>query len=284
MTARGWLNIVLSLAVLLLVALVYFEPGKQSQQQVQLLSINSAALQQFEIRRPGMEGVRLQQRDGQWYLQSPIEVAADPFMVGQILSFLSQPSLQRYPATGLDLTRYGLQPARVKLLVDGVELSFGRVNPLNSHLYVKVADVMHMVLQNEISMLMKDWFDYVSLAPLPDETLVALEVPGLGKLVHEVQGWRYEGDKTPRSAGQLPLLVNAWTAARALRVRPLSGVVATEAIVLEFASGQTMHLSVLRAKDELLLQRVDLGLEYVFDVSQSKRLLQWPPLAGESDK
>ena len=122
MTTRSWLNIVLLLAVLLLAALVYFEPGKKPQQQVQLLAISPASLQQLEIRRPEAESVQLQQRDGRWYLQSPVEIAADTFMVEQILSFVAQPSLQRYPATGLDLTKYGLQPARVKLLVDGVEL------------------------------------------------------------------------------------------------------------------------------------------------------------------
>jgi len=284
MTTRSWLNVVLSLAVLLLAALVYFEPGKQPQQQVPLLSINPAKLQQLEIIRPGTEGVRLQQRDGQWYLQSPVEIAADPFMVKQILSFLAQPSLQRYPATGLDLSKYGLQPARVKLLVDDVELGFGRVNPLNSHLYVMVADVMHMVLQNEISMLLKDWPDYVSIEPLPKEALVAIEVPGLGRLVHEAQGWRYEGDKVPQSADQLQMLVDAWKTARALQVRQLSEVVTTEKIVLEFASGQAISLSVAQSADELLLQRVDLGLEYVFDVSRSQRLLSWSAMADESDK
>jgi len=284
MTKRSWLNIVLLLAVLLLAALVYFEPGKQPQQQVQLLSLNHAELKQLEIRRPETKGLRLQQRDGQWHLQSPVEVAADEFMVEQILSFLSQPSLQRYPATGLDLTKYGLQPARVGLVVDGVELSFGCVNPLNSHLYVMVADVMHMVLQNEISMLLKDWPDYVSLAPLPNEALVGLQLPGLGRLVRETQGWRYEGDNTPQSADQLQMLVDAWGGARALRVRPLSEMVATEMVVFEFASGTVMHLSVLQTTDELLLQRADLGLEYVFDASQAKRLLQWSSLAGESGK
>jgi len=284
MTKRSWLNMVLLLAVLLLAALVYFEPGKQPQQQVPLLSVNSAELKQLEINRSDTESVQLQRRDGRWYLQSPVEVAADEFVVEQIISFLSQPSLQRYSATGLGLAKYGLQPARVRLVVDGLELSFGRVNPLNSHLYVMVADVLHMVLQNEISMLLKDWSGYVSMAPLPEEVLVRLELPGLGKLAREAQGWRYEGDKSPQSADQLQMLVDAWGAARALQVRQLSEVVATEAIVLGFSSGAVMRMSVLQTADELVLQHVDLGLEYVFDVSQAKRLLQWSPLAGESDE
>jgi len=282
MATRSWLNLVLLLAVLLLAALLYFEPGKQPQAQVRLLSVNPAVLRQLEIIRPEMESLRLQQRDGLWYLQSPVEIAADPFMVEQIISFLSQPSLQSYPATGLDLTKYGLQPAKAKLLVDGVEVSFGRVNPLSSHLYVMVADVMHMVLQNEISMLLKDWPGYVSTAPLPNVALVSFELPGLGRLVHESQGWRYEGDKVPQSADRVQMLVDGWGAARALRVRALTEVVATEEIIFEFASGKVMRLSVSKTADELLLQRADLGIEYVFDVSQSQRLLQWSSLAGES--
>ncbi len=278
---RRWLNLVLLLLVLLLATVVYFEPGKQSQQQVPLLLINPATLKQLEFIRPETQNVQLQQRDGQWYLQSPVEVAADPFMVKQVLSFLSQLSLKRYSVVDLELAKYGFQPARAGLVVDGVELSFGRVNPLNSHLYVKVADVMHMVLQNEISILRKDWYEYVSMRLLPNDVLVKLELPGLGKLVHELQGWRYEGDKAPASVEQLQALVYAWGEARALRLQPLTYQVAEKVIVLTFSSGQTMHLSVLQVGDELLLQRADLGLEYVFDESQAKRLLQWSSLAGE---
>ncbi len=282
--AHRWLNLVLLLAVLLLAAVVYFEPGKQSQQQVPLLLVNPATLKQLELIRSETQNVQLQQRGGQWYLQSPVEVAADPFMVRQILSFLSQPSLQRYPVAGLDLPKYGLQPARARLVVDGVDLSFGRVSPLNSHLYVMVAGVLHTVLQNEISMLRKDWYEYVSTLLLPKNSLVGLEFPGLGKLVHESQGWRYEGEKSPSSAEQLQLLVDAWGAARALRVQPLTVQAVEKEVVLTFASGQAVHLFVLQSADELMLQRIDLGLEYVFDVSQSQRLLQWTSLVDEDDK
>lgn len=285
MTTRSWLNLVLLLAVLLLAALLYFEPGKQPQQQVRLMSLNPAELQRLEIQRADGQSVHLQQRGGQWYLQAPVEVAAEPFMVEQILSFMAQPSLQRYPAEGLDLAKYGLQPARVKLIVDDVEVGFGRVNPLNSRLYVMVGDVMHMVMQNEISMLTKQWPDYVSTALLPpNESLQALELHGLGKLVHEAQGWRYEGDNAPQSTDQLQALVDAWGAVRAMQVRPLSVQVAADEMVLSFASGRVLRLLVLQAADELLLQRADLGIEYVFDLPQSQRLLQWSSLAGEADK
>ena len=283
MGTRSWLNLVLLLVVLALAALVYFEPGKQPQETVLLTTLNPDTVQQIRIERPDKEPLVFQREGDGWRLLEPVAAAAKPFYVDQVLALLKQESLQRYPAQGLDLSKYGLQQPRARLIVDGVELSFGRINPLNSRLYVMVDDVMHMVAQNDISILTDDWTDYVSTALLPDNDLAMLEIPGLGKLEHGKDGWRFDGFMAPASEDQVQALVDAWRNAKALLVRPAVESGTAEKISVLLRSGTKIEFGVYKTEDALVLQRPELGIEYVFDASQSGRLLQWPALAGAED-
>jgi len=278
MSKRGWLNLVLLVAVAGLGALVYFNPGKQAQAVVRLTDLDPAAVQKLTLKRPGMETVVLQRQQDGWQLVQPVVVAARPPQVRQVLELLEQRSLQRYPAPGLALNKYGLEPPRATLEVGGVELAFGKLNPLNNRLYVKVGEMIHMVAYNDISLLTGSWTAFVSTAPLPDQTLTRLEVPGLGIIEQGEQGWHYAGDKAPASADQMQALADAWCHAEARRVRLLHQANTTEQVVVQLSRGEKISLGVQHNKDGLVLQRRDLGLEYVFDAPAAQRLLDWPPL------
>ncbi|ALP51720.1 hypothetical protein Tel_00390 [Candidatus Tenderia electrophaga] len=280
MGKRGWLNLALLLAVAVLAAVVYWQPGKQSEPASPLTPLDPTAVQRMTIERPAAETIVLQRQDKQWRMIEPLAVAANSFQVRRVLEPLTQQSLQRYPAAGLELTKYGLRPPRAKLTADGVELSFGKVNPLNSRLYVRVDDVMHMVAQNDISFLTAPWLEFVSTAPLPDAPLAGLTLPGLGTITKDQAGWRYEGPSAPQSADQLQALVDNWRHLRALRVRPLQAADISQQVEVRLASGATLQFALQSDADALVLQRRDLGLEYVFDGDQSQRLLAWPPLHG----
>lgn len=285
MGKRGWLNLVLLLVVVLLVALIYLEPGKQPQQLVLLTSLNPSSVQQIRIERPEEETVVLQRQGEQWGLIEPVEVSANQFAIQLILEVLSEESLQRYPAEGLNLQKYGLQQPRARLAIDDVELAFGRMNPLNSRLYIMVDNVMHMVAQSHISFLTQAWYRYVSPGLLDaGSELQMLSIPGLGRLERAADGWQFDGAVVPDSNAQMQSLVDAWRNARAMQVRPVGEVVAKEKIVVGLVSGAEISFGVLDTEEGLLLQRPELGLEYVFDNSQSQRLLQWLPLHDKAEE
>jgi len=281
MSKRGWLNLVLLVAVVGLGTLVYFNPGKQVEPVVHLTDLDPDAVQKLTLKRPGMETVVLQRQKHGWQLLQPVVVAARLPQVQQLLDLLEERSLQRYPAPGLALNKYGLEPPRATLETDGVELAFGKLNPLNNNLYVKVGGMMHMVAYNDISLLTGTWTAFVSTAPLPDQALTRLEVPGLGVIKQGEQGWHYTGDKAPASADQMQALADAWRHAEAGQVRPLQQANTTKQVVVELSQGEKISLGVQRNKGELVLQRQDLGLEYVFGARAAQRLLAWPPL-GDS--
>ncbi len=283
MGKRSWLNLLLLLVVLALVALVYLEPGKQPQQVVKLTSLDPGSVRQIRIDRPEAETVVLQRQAEHWNLMEPVEVSANQVAIQRILALVSRESLQRYPAEGLDLQKYGLQQPRAELVIDDVELAFGRINPLNSRLYVMVDNVMHMVAQNDISFLTLAWYRYVSPRLLPaDSDLQKLEIPDLGKLERAAEGWQFDGAVMPQSNDQLQGLVDAWRNAQAMQVRPVGDVLATETVVVKFDAGTAISFGLLNSEDRLVLQRPELALEYLFDKSQSQRLLAWLPLKTEA--
>ena len=274
MGKRSWFNFALLLFVALLAALVYFEPGKEQQQGILLTALDAEAVRQISVER-AQDSIVLQKQAGHWLLQAPVVVPAKLIYVQQLLEMLSQQSVQRYPAEGLDLSKYGLQPPQARLVVDGVELAFGRINPLNSRLYVMVDNVIHMVAANDISLLGEPWHNYVSTALFNvNDELQSLLVPGLGRLDRGAEGWLFDGVIVPDSADQLQVLVDAWSHAQALQVRPMTDAAAPETVVVRLASGAAINFTLIAAEEELVLQRRELGLEYVFDATQKSRLLQ----------
>lgn len=281
MGKRSWLNLVLLFLVVSLAMLVYLEPGKESQQTILLTSLDAEAVQQISVER-AEDSVVLQKQSGRWLLQTPVVVPAKLLYVQQLLEILSQQSVQQYPAEGLDLGKYGLQPPQAKLVVDELELAFGRINPLNSRLYVMVDNVIHMVAANDISLLSEPWHGYVSSALFgAGDKLQSLQLPGLGRLDRSDKGWLFDGAIVPDSADQLQAFVDAWTHAQALQVRSMSDTVAPENVVVSLVSGAQISFGLQATEEGLILQRHELGLEYVFDAVQKKRLLQLPQPASE---
>lgn len=281
MGRRGWLNLVLLLAVAALAAVVYFQPGKDAGQALALTALDPAAVHSITLERAAAETIVLKRREGQWHMHEPVAVAADRFQVRRVLAPLTQRSLQRYPAEGLALEKYGLRPPRARLVVDDVELSFGKTNPLNSRLYVMVDDVVHMVAQSDIASLTAPWVEFVATALLPAEPLTRLVLPDLGTITKGEAGWRYDGPDAPQSADQLQALVDNWRHARAVRVRPLQAAAISAQVMVQLASGATLQFALQHDAEALVLQRRDLGIEYVFDAAQVQRLLAWPPLVDE---
>jgi hypothetical protein len=274
MMSRNWLNLVLLLAALALVGVLYLAPGKETEKSVALTNLIPAQVQRLKIVRPENKDVVLQRRANGWHMLEPVQVEARDFYVQQVLEILTQQSLQRYPAAGLDLAKYGLQPPRARLFADDVEFAFGRINPLNNHLYVMVDGVLHMVGQNDLSPLTAPWTEYVSTAVLPGGAqIVSLQVPRLGSIRSDEKGWRYAGGHPPSSADQMQTLADAWQNAQALEVKPLSERRWQGEVVLRLAQTGEMKLPLAMQGDELILRRD--GLEYRFGAEQAQRMLHW---------
>jgi hypothetical protein len=153
MKFRGTL-VVLVLA-LVLGGFVYFHEVRGGRQKAarrakaeSLLAIDAAHVAAIRVQHSGMN-FDLEKKDGVWYLLRPVPAPADPRVMSAFLDTLAAARREDEVGRG-DYVQYGLDApaARVEIDVDGKtrKLAFGRINPLQTLVYVLVDDSKSVVL------------------------------------------------------------------------------------------------------------------------------------------
>lgn len=288
MGKRAWLNLVLLAVILGLAAIVYFEPGIEQPVIKPLTNIDTPAVTELQISVPDQQAITLQ-RDGQrWRLTAPKQIFANPVRVQRILGLLAVSSEQQYAAVDLDLSKYGLATPKAKLRVAGQELAFGDLDPLNSRRYVLIGQTLHLIDQNDISVLTSSWPSLVDLRLLPEEReLSAIEITGLGKFERHAEGWKFSGPAKAKAPVQATIdeLVRVWREAQAMEVAINETEAAGEQAVLKFVDGGELRFDINRFADQVALGRADLEIEYHVSNAQAQQLLEFKkPEAPAKDK
>lgn len=85
--------------------------------------------------------INLRKRDGIWLSGTSL---ANAKRVGQFLGICQTPSLERFAAPR-DLSAFGLDPTRILLRLNGVELRVGNTDPINGWRYVQIGEQIHLI-------------------------------------------------------------------------------------------------------------------------------------------
>jgi len=276
--SRTVLNLALVLAVAVLAAVVYLQPGLQEEPVGKLLTtLNQQQVK--EVRLSNEQGQVVLQRGGEeWSLQTPLAIAANKFRVEQLLHWFTASSVQSYAAAGLDLAKFGLDRPQAVLIADGLELRFGNLDPLNHRRYLLLNDTVHLVAESELTAPLSPWNYFVSPLIVPQGAQIkALAIPGLGEIVQGEKGWHYSGKTPPASADLMQMVVDGWRSARALSVEPAALGEAHEQVVISFADDRPpLMLTLIRGDTDLVLVADNLGIEYHLGIEQGEALLKWP--------
>ena len=79
-----------------------------------------------------------------WTLTHPAARGADAGRVRELLGLVATPSFEHFPAPA-DLRPYGLDTPAYRLVVDGLEIAFGSLEPTTAHRYVLVDGQVHLI-------------------------------------------------------------------------------------------------------------------------------------------
>lgn len=276
MASRGLLNWLLLVALLGLGWVTYQtlqEPAEQTVARITTLAPDT--VKQLQLSR-GEETLQFARRGEQWFMVQPHVVELKRGLAERLLAAFGLQSQQRYPVAGADLQKYGLDRPLVQLAAEGVELRFGRVNPLTSQRYVQVDGTIHMVAENDIAFLQQPWWRFAAMQLLPESSKIeGLTIEVLGELRRGDGGWEYVGDQPPASADQMQLLVDRWQRLQGVALKPLAeidgGGVQVE---LKLASGEAYEFILAKQGDEWWLLSSSSGLAY--RLADGETLLQWP--------
>lgn len=277
MNSRTVLNVALVLAVVVLAAVVYFQPGLKEASVGKLLTTIDPR-QVKELHLSNEQGEVVLRRDGEeWNLQAPLTIVANKFRVEQLLHWFVVSSVQSYAAAGLDLAKFGLDQPQATVSANGVELRFGNLDPLNQRRYLLLNNTVHLVAESDLTAPTSPWNYFVSPLVVPQGVQIkALAIPGLGEIALGEKGWRYSGKIPPASADAMQMLADSWRNARALSVEPVAMSDAHEQVVISFADDRPpLKLALIRSHDDLVLVADNIGIEYHMGVEQGSALLKW---------
>jgi hypothetical protein len=218
----------------------------------------------FELRRSG----------GGWNLTEPLAIAADPFRVQALLGALRTQSHAAFPAAD-GLSRFGLDPPRVRLVVDGVALAFGDTDPIEHRRYVLYDGEVHLVTDAQYPHLTARAENFAHPSPLgPGSRPVRLVLPGL-TLERVGSRWEATPERPDLGADVRNAIADAWANARALRVSPFAPDHAwTERIEVSPGNGAaSVEMLVATSVHEVLIARPDLGVQWHFVRRMGDQLL-----------
>jgi hypothetical protein len=164
-TARWLVNLGLLIVVAVLGAAAYRELGPGAG-PLPLTALDPAQIAAVAIERPGEPAIRLARTPDGWRMEAPYQVAADQARIAKLLQVAAAPVRRSLPP-GARPDRLGLDPARVRLALDGTPLRFGDTEPIGHWRYVAVGERIELIDDRFQHRLSAPATDYVSRRLLP---------------------------------------------------------------------------------------------------------------------
>lgn len=264
MNRRMLLNLALLIVVAGLAALAWFRPGvEQETERPKLTELDPATVTQASIER-GEQAVRLEKRDGRWYLAQEPPLPADEYKVERLLEILKAEVQRSYAAGDMDLAKLDLDPPRVVVRFDELELKLGGTEPLEYLRYVLKGDRVLLVRDLYQTAMDANRLNYVDRKLLPEGAEIeAIELPDMKISRKEAGGWQIEPQPKGVSADAVNALVDAWRHATAIKVEDYAEGEKPRPVKVVLAGDAVVEFELDSARDRHILARPDLRIQYV---------------------
>ncbi len=131
--------------VILLLAIVILKPSETPPvTATHLLDISSESINQIRLVRPGKKELSFQRQNEHWMMLTPKQVEANAPLLQRLSLIADAHCPLCYSSMELDLTRLGLEPPRLRLILNNRVLSFGDTESLNQNRYIRVDDSVYL--------------------------------------------------------------------------------------------------------------------------------------------
>lgn len=278
MSTAAKINLLLAAVMLLLVAVVYFEPGREKPAApTKLTTLTAAQVTHIVITRPDQPDIKFFKQGTQWRMEAPYATAADDLRIGFLLDFLEAKSGASFPAVAADLPKYALDKPRAVLTLNDQVFEFGDSNPMTMQRYVRHGDTIHMLFDTAYQYLIAEAGTFVNPQLIDAGAKIeSIHVPGLSVEQHD---GKLSSTPVAASSDQLARYVEEWRQARAINVRSLDKTQqetmakATDKIEVSWAPAGHRLWIILAREVDWILARTDLPLAYTLPGETAKKLL-----------
>ena len=282
MQSRAFVNLGLFVAVTALAAFAWL--SQHNKNKVQYLSALDIT-QVNSIVIPRSQGEIILTRTGDnWQMQQPFALPAHAFRIQTLLGLLQTPVTQSYETSELDLTQFGLDPARASIRFNDTEIKFGKSNPVNLKRYIQADNKIYLVNDTLYPLVSAEAASFVDLSLLaPGARITQLELPNLFLAQNSDQLWYDKTGKTV-AADSVQQLLDYWRDSSAFGAHAYLKRERAKLVRFEFADGKKSSLWVLRENDWLIIGNPDAGIEYHLDPQLADKLLKLPVAAVSANK
>jgi len=204
-----------------------------------LTRIQAQAVRDIKIAQPNTPTVELVRSGAVWQMIAPDKLPADQFAVKSLLDSLPAVIQSSFPAVPARLARYGLDPARARLWINGMEFDFGDTEPLNNYRYVLSGGQVHLVSGLLFYRVNHGPYWWVSKRLLPDNAkITALQLPD-ATLSLKGDHWQLAPANPAVSADAIQTLVDNWQDAQAIGVAKARTGKPVGEVAIELAGGKS---------------------------------------------
>lgn len=282
MKNRWLLNLAIALVVGALALVAVLKPGsKAPPPNPPLTTLMPDAIQHIRIQRPKQPEVALDKQGDDWRLTAPRSARANNFRVDELARLAATPVSVRFPAVPGELDKYGLDHPQATVLLNGTEIRFGAMHPLQNELYVLCGNQVQLVPAATLRAALTPPDDWLSPALLEDKLkLLSLRLPGFSLKQNAQGAWVRTPALKELASDTVNRFVDEWRLARALSVTSWSGKPFQQRVAISVADGdksRVIEFGILARKPELVLVRLDEKLEYHFPEESGSRLLELNP-------
>ena len=275
---RKHLNLLLVTIALGLVVAVYFSREKPEPPLPSLTVLNNADINRILIQHSGSPDIRLEKRNNVWWLAAPVETRAETVEVAAILDLAARPSQRRYAIAELDLSEVGLAKPDWSVQLNDVRIEFGGLDPIESHRYVRQGDTVHLVEDPPSAALDADYSDLVARRLLPADARVnRVQLPGMTLSRNDKSGWRVAPASADQGADAAQQLIDAWQQAQAMWITTLDRKKSAQGTVQIQAGDEDLRFVILDRKDQLILARPELGVQFTLSKTLDNDLFEFKP-------
>lgn len=274
---KTWITLGALLAgVIALGLFVWLKPPKPQAATFALSALKSGDARTLRVLRKGKPVAVLEKRGAEWFITEPLKAPADDFQVLRVLAILDAKSAFQYPAT--DLAKFELDTPQTEIIVNDQRFAFGAINTVTRDQYVLTQQQVFPVALN-----------YGAAVPAEAEALLRKSVLARGDtpvrfefgaftVATDSKKWSATPSAGDLSQDDYNRWVAQWREGSGLRTEMLDKRKPASEIHITLKDGAKVTLGVVQTEPELVLQRADLGLQFVFVSDVGKRMIS-PPAA-----
>jgi len=279
---RAQLNLAL-LAVAAGLGVAVFFAQKPEPPGPPLTALTSGQVTRIALEHPGQPAIRLEKRDGGWFLAEPAQAEVDEFEINALLGLASAETKETLKDASL--AELELSPPKYALTLNDMRIEFGGVEPLQYRRYVKVGETVSLIEDPPSAALDKDYADLVAKGLFPaGAEIERVELPKL--VLAKADGkWSVAPADPKATADAMQKLADGWKNARAMWNEQAGDVPAkAERVKVTLKGGEVREFAVVAREPQFKLHRPGTGVNHVLSKALADELLRLPEPPKEEPK